>query len=1001
MRGLVLAAGQVLAAAAAGVDDPPKKLTADERKELEAKRLELKATADKAYQGGKYDEAGKALAETLGIARQLYPTDAYPDGHPDVASALSNLGTVYRLQGKLREAEPLAKDALGMMRRLYPEAHPGLAAGLYNLALLYVDRRMHAEAEPLAEEARDAYRRLYSGDHMRVAQASLLLAEVHQARKKWVNAESHYRDYIDMLRRLHPGDHMTVAAALSNLAGLASSRGRLEEAEGLYRDVRDMYRRLFKRDNRDVVVALYGLAGVARGREKWDEAEALYREVADKARRLSDGDHPLVADSLGGLASLQWSRGKLADAEALLREQLAVTRRLYPGDHPDVADCLNRLSRVRSDQGDARAAEQFARDALEMTRRLSRGDHLDLARRLTNLAVLYYAEGQYAAAEPLFAEALGVRRRVVAAFAARASDGEALGFLAALPLVHDPYLCNARSLGTRADRVYPEVWAEKGQLARVFEARQLSVRAAPDPAAARLLADLTENRRRRAALLLEAEVRDPVRARQRADDLRDLDRAIADQIRTAGSFPAVARVAKLAAAAPADLQRVLPAGAAVVDFVRYDHFRYDPAKPGTAGQTRTWSYAAFVLTRDAVTWVDLGPAEPIERAVAGWRRAITSGRAVPADLPAAVRALVWAKVRKELPAGTTTVYVSPDAALCGVPWTALPGDKPGTVLLEDFALATIPHAPFLLDKLWPQDPVRNPPAAALVVGGVGYDADPYGFWAAAAARTGRGPLVKPDQVFGWPTLDGAAAEADGVAAAAGRRKLPTTRLAGDRATPAAVLAELPMARVAHLATHGFFADPSFRGLYELDPKEFERTWRGERVGRVANSPLLMTGLVLAGANRPGTPGRGILTGDALVDLDLSGLGLAVLSACETGLGDVAGGEGVFGLQRAFHYAGCRDVVATLWKVDDAATAALMGEFYHQLWEKGQPPVEALRQAQLAVMRADGKQFGEMARGFKAGKVDLTTVPVKADPKDPASGNHPRLWAAFILSGPGR
>jgi CHAT domain-containing protein len=73
--------------------------------------------------------------------------------------------------------------------------------------------------------------------------------------------------------------------------------------------------------------------------------------------------------------------------------------------------------------------------------------------------------------------------------------------------------------------------------------------------------------------------------------------------------------------------------------------------------------------------------------------------------------------------------------------------------------------------------------------------------------------------------------------------------------------------------------------------------------------------------------------------------LAVLSVCETGLGDVAGGEGVFGLQRAFHLAGARNVVATLWKVDDTATAALMAVFYRELWEKGQPPIEALRRAQ--------------------------------------------------------
>jgi CHAT domain-containing protein len=75
-----------------------------------------------------------------------------------------------------------------------------------------------------------------------------------------------------------------------------------------------------------------------------------------------------------------------------------------------------------------------------------------------------------------------------------------------------------------------------------------------------------------------------------------------------------------------------------------------------------------------------------------------------------------------------------------------------------------------------------------------------------------------------------------------------------------------------------------------------------------------------------------------------------LSACETGLGEVAGGEGVFGLQRAFHLARGRNVVASPWQVDDEATAALMALFYHHLWVEKRTPLEALRQAQLSLYR---------------------------------------------------
>src|SRR5262249_61369002 len=131
----------------------------------------------------------------------------------------------------------------------------------------------------------------------------------------------------------------------------------------------------------------------------------------------------------------------------------------------------------------------------------------------------------------------------------------------------------------------------------------------------------------------------------------------------------------------------------------------------------------------------------------------------------------------------------------------------------------------------------------------------------------------------------------GVADAATNRKLATRKLEGDQAPTAAVLAALPKARYAHLATHGFFADASFRSAFRVDPELFQRTLRGERIGAGALSPMVMTGLVFAGANRPETPGRGIATGGGLVGLDLSGLGLAVVSGCETRLGRVAGGRG--------------------------------------------------------------------------------------------------------------
>ena len=259
----------------------------------------------------------------------------------------------------------------------------------------------------------------------------------------------------------------------------------------------------------------------------------------------------------------------------------------------------------------------------------------------------------------------------------------------------------------------------------------------------------------------------------------------------------------------------------------------------------------------------------------------------------------------------------------------------------------------------------------------------------------------------WTDLPGTAREAAAIAALAGGLLKPPKvlqRSAGS-ASATQLYLDLPNARWAHLATHGFFAAPdTAERKYLFDEKEFRLGAKGfsgfERLAG-ARHPLTQTGLVLTGANLKGKDvpaDGGILTAEAIAGLDLRKLDLAVLSACETGLGEGMNGEGVFGLQRAFHLGGCRNVVASLWKVDDDATAALMAVFYHELWVNNRPPMAALRQAQLALYRNPGDIKG-LARGrgpdFDTTVRRVTTPPLKGEKQKKAA--QVRDWAAFVLS----
>jgi CHAT domain-containing protein len=243
-------------------------------------------------------------------------------------------------------------------------------------------------------------------------------------------------------------------------------------------------------------------------------------------------------------------------------------------------------------------------------------------------------------------------------------------------------------------------------------------------------------------------------------------------------------------------------------------------------------------------------------------------------------------------------------------------------------------------------------------------------------------------------------------------------LTGPQATKDRLRAALGGHRYLHLATHGYFADPKLRSALAppQDPKTALGSW--EALGRSEATglyPGLLSGLVGAGANAPPQDpstgvldvGAGVMTAEEVAGLDLHGCELAVLSACDTGLGLTAGGQGVLGLQRAFHQAGVPAVVASLWSVQDAATSVLMERFYTNLWVQRLPKLEALRRAQLAVLNDRGlveRRGAELTkRGIREVAEELPQGGriVPPDRSGPGRRSPPAWWAAFVLSGDGR
>ncbi|WP_437221862.1 CHAT domain-containing tetratricopeptide repeat protein [Planctomicrobium sp. SH661] len=443
------------------------------------------------------------------------------------------------------------------------------------------------------------------------------------------------------------------------------------------------------------------------------------------------------------------------------------------------------------------------------------------------------------------------------------------------------------------------------------------------------------------------------------------------------------------------LNRAIPDEAVLIDYLVYVP-RQLVDEQATSGKEHL---LAFVTQHDdPVRMFDLGLLSPISEEIHQWNHSIVqsnakafreSGNKIRSQLLTPLPQIPLEKA----------ILVSPDGPLARVPFAALPTETQEKYLLEEHPLVIVPGPQELISpRRKTERPDEMPSAGLLLVGDVDFSESssvkkptPATTPAPLLAQTFRGGN---NNQMSWNRLPGTRAEMESIGRIAQQldEEVQVVQLSGSEATEDAFRRDAPQSRWLHLATHGFFATTESDSMHthttgtrSLDAAALGR----ERIAGF--HPGMLSGVVMAGANSASTSDAadGILTALEMASLDLSGVEMAVLSACETGLGERTSGEGVLGLQRALQVAGCRSVVSSLWKVDDQATRILMEEFYSNLWKKKLSRQEALRQAQIAMLQRYNIAEGEL-RGIRRLRTDNDAGKFNRTP--------PVFWAAFTFSG---
>ncbi|MBY0233141.1 MAG: tetratricopeptide repeat protein [Gemmataceae bacterium] len=865
------------------------------RKVAEASRLGKQVVA--LYKAGESRKAVAAAEKALELRKEALGTR-----HRSYGVSLNNLAVLHQRAGDYRLALPLFREALEVNRRLLGTSHPDYATALNNLAMLLNEMGEPGEAMPLFRDSLALRRRLLGERHLLFAHSLNNLAMAHRAMGAHSRALPLYRRSLEIRADTAGKESVEYATALSNLSGLYREMGDLRAALRHANHALAVRAKAQGKDHPAYLSALGNVAAILQLLEQYREALPLTEEVLKK-REEGSASH---ATTLGNLALI---RGKLGDFDEAVRLQERANElmaRALGKKHADNANGLNSLGVLFRDAGQREKALPLLEAALKLREERLGERHPLTASSLYNLAVLRHEMGDTKGALRDAEKAVAVSLAVFRDVAAVQPDRALLEAADALRSHLDVRLSLPDDKGT----AYAAVLEWKGAVLQRQRERRLFARLRQDErtrAAAERLQDAT---RRLAALEADpaSTTVDFVRAERAQEEAQEAMSLLARDFVESRKKPT-----------PEALATALPEGTVLVDCLFYN--RYGKAR------TEESALAHVVRKGKPLMRVELGSAATIRQAVEAWRKSIAAQSATEEAGAVKLHALVWKPLEKHL-AGAKALLVCPDGVLASVPFAALPGKKEGTRLLEDVPVAVVPSPRSLLEE-----PSKPAGASLLVVGGVDF----------GSSR--------------WQALPATADEARAVAKLSPKGRVAA--LAGQEATPGAVRKALVGTRVAHLATHGYFADS-----------------RGDH-------PLLQSGLVLAG---------GSLTALEVAESDLSGMELAVLSACETGLGEEASGEGLLGLQRAFQVAGCRAVVASLWQVPDAATALLMERFYGNLWKKGMPRAEALREAQLFVLR-DGGKDAKLVRGLKLAS---GTTTMKKDGRTP-----PLAWAAWVVTGDGR
>jgi tetratricopeptide (TPR) repeat protein/CHAT domain-containing protein len=975
---------------------------------------------------GEFATAESLYRRSLEIREEMLGPD-----HLDVAWSLNGLANLFSSISDYARARPLYERALRIREEALGPEHPAIAGILHNLGILYYAMGDYAGARPLYERALEIRENRLEPSHPLVASTMNALATLLEAMGDYGAARPLYERSLAIWETTLGPKHPHVALNLNHLGSLLTDTGDDDGAKALFERALAIQQEVLDPENADIAWTLDLLARLRHRAGAYEEARALReRSLAIREKALGS-EHPEVARALTQLGTSFFALGEYAKARPLYDRALQMNRDTLGPEHPRVAWTLNHLGNLLAVLGDLSGAQSLYRRAIEIQEKTYGPDYRDVAVTLGDLALVLARSGETAEASRLALRADGIWREHLRVIAGSSPERAALRYAQMGTGGRDLALSLAEHVDP-ASRL--KVWDAmiRGR-ALVFDemaSRFTVVRVAAE--IGRLAEAYSASLQRYANLKVRGPGGEPPErySRMLEGARLEAERAERDLAQRNVTFQAEQ---ERRSTGLTEVVAALPDRSVLVAFSHYNRYALSASaepshEPGTSdgssallggGASYVPSYMAYVLRSGSIEprFVVLGSADEIDSLVSRWKveassglflqgRSVAEAEAAYREAGERLRERIWEPIAPHVSAAERVLIV-PDGALNLVSFAALP------VGGDSYLVEAGPLIHYLSTE---RDVGRYTGGTAegrglLAMGGVQFDAissvvqrsprhrqgprRASGSSSVAPGTRAGGSNCVSLEVLHFDELPASGREAEEIAGlwkrahARGQTASGVARVGGDAGSEAVLHltgAEAsekafkeggPGRRVLHLATHGFFLGGECgaviehsRGIGELAPAEDLDLDRFE-----FTNPLRLSGLALAGANRrtSASPHEedGILTADEIATLNLDAAEWAVLSACDTGVGEVRVGEGVFGLRRAFQLAGVKTLIMSLWAVQDESARLWMKELYEARLLERRPTAVAVREASLRALRQ------------RRSRNDST---------------HPFFWAGFVAVG---